>query len=246
MSYYAVKNKRAGLSWGSVYYAGDRIDYHPTLLGRVRLTHSARDCIGITFGIGSSRAPAWTYAFRKFKLLDLVPQSFPLNNMVFDLSDGAAYLEPTDSVYVRCSDSKKDAKTGSIDFLSAEYQAKSGISPQTPVPIPDFKTAVFAKLMLLPHAFGPQAEPVTISQSGIELLPNPAKAGRVTVQYALPHAAPITVTLLDVSGRAVRTQEVASDQRGPFALDASGLNAGVYILKLESGASSQTRKLVIQ
>jgi hypothetical protein len=94
---------------------------------------------------------------------------------------------------------------------------------------------------------GGQAQPTALSQSGIELFPNPAKAGRVTVQYSLPRAEPASVTLLDVSGRAVRTQEVAATSRcGSFNVDASGLNAGVYILKLESGTSSQTRKLVIQ
>jgi hypothetical protein len=56
----------------------------------------------------------------------------------------------------------------------------------------------------------------------------------------------MTVTLLDVSGRAVWTQEVAASDRGSAAIDVSGLNAGVYVVKLESGSASQIRKLVIQ
>jgi hypothetical protein len=93
---------------------------------------------------------------------------------------------------------------------------------------------------------GGMGRPVALSQSGVELFPNPAKAGRVMVQYSLPRAEPLRVTLLDVSGRTVRTQEVAADRSGVFSVDASGLHAGVYILKLESGTTSQTRKLVIQ
>jgi hypothetical protein len=94
---------------------------------------------------------------------------------------------------------------------------------------------------------GGMGRPVALSQSGIELFPNPTKAGRVTVQYAQPYAGPMTVTLLDVSGRAVKTREVAAiGLKGSFNLDASGLNRGVYVLKLESGATSQTRKLVIE
>jgi hypothetical protein len=94
---------------------------------------------------------------------------------------------------------------------------------------------------------GSQGQPTALSQSGVDVFPNPAKAGRVTVQYSLPRTEPVRVTLLDVSGRAVRTQQVAATgSKGSFALDASGLNAGVYILKLESGSRSQTRKLVIQ
>jgi len=34
--------------------------------------------------------------------------------------------------------------------------------------------------------------------------------------------------------------------KGSFALDASGLNAGVYILKLDAGAGNLTRKLVVE
>jgi hypothetical protein len=98
-----------------------------------------------------------------------------------------------------------------------------------------------------PGSGGGQAGPMALSQSGLELFPNPANAGRVTVHYTLPRAEPARVTLLDVSGRTVRTEEVAAaGGSGSFNLDASGLTRGVYILKFESGASSLTRKLVIE
>ena len=93
---------------------------------------------------------------------------------------------------------------------------------------------------------GGQAEPMVLSQSCFELVPNPARAGRVAVQYSLPRAGQMTVTLLDVSGRVVRTQEVSTTGlSGSFTLDADGLKPGVYVVKLESGTTSQTRKLVI-
>jgi hypothetical protein len=94
---------------------------------------------------------------------------------------------------------------------------------------------------------GGMAQPIALSQSSIDLFPNPAKAGRVTVQYSLPRAGQMTATLLDVSGRAVRRSalDVRSSGEGSFALDAKGLNAGVYVLKLESGETSLTRKFVI-
>jgi hypothetical protein len=91
------------------------------------------------------------------------------------------------------------------------------------------------------------AAPIAISLPGVELFPNPAKAGRVMVQYTLPLAGPMTVTLLDVSGRAVKTQEIpASDRSGSFSINVSGLRAGVYILRLETGTSNLIRKLVIE
>jgi hypothetical protein len=246
MSYYAVKNTKAGLSGGYVYITNDRTGYSPTALARVKLTHACRDRVRIALGIGKSSRPLWSRLFLYGMLGGAITdRPFPNNNMVCDLSDGAAYLEQTDSVYVMCEDQMQDNQAGTIDFLSAEYNGRYGTSPQTPVSIPEFRTQAFAKLTL-PPAFGPQAEPTAISQSGIELFPNPAKAGRVTVQYSLPRAEPLRVTLLDVSGRAVRTQEVStSDRSGSFSIDASGLRAGVYIVKLESGTGSLTRKFVI-
>ena len=98
-----------------------------------------------------------------------------------------------------------------------------------------------------PGSGGGMAAPIAISLPGVELFPNPAKAGRVMVQYTLPLAGPMTVTLLDVSGRAVKTQEIpASDRSGSFSINVSGLRAGVYILRLETGTSNLIRKLVIE
>jgi len=97
-----------------------------------------------------------------------------------------------------------------------------------------------------PGSDGGHAQPMAAPLSGIELFPNPAKAGRVMVHYSLPREEPLRVTVLDVSGRAMRTQEVAATGRsGSFTVDATGLNAGVYMVKLESGTTSLTRKLVI-
>jgi len=104
---------------------------------------------------------------------------------------------------------------------------------------------------------GGMGQSVALPQSGIELFPNPARAGRVAVQYSLTRAEPLRVTLLDVSGRAVRSSALAAEApvgrcgarssgEGSFSIDVSGLHAGVYILQLESGTNSQTRKLVIQ
>jgi hypothetical protein len=163
MSYYAVKTTSANLSQGYVYYVSDRTAYHPSLLGRVKLTHSSRDRIGITFGIGRSKSPSWTKAFRQFQMLNgtITAQPFPANNLVFDLTDGASYLTPTDSVYVQCIDKKRDNLTGTINFLSAQYLpwGTTGVSPQTPVSIPDYNSAVLAKLKVPTSSFGPKVLP---------------------------------------------------------------------------------------
>jgi hypothetical protein len=98
-----------------------------------------------------------------------------------------------------------------------------------------------------PGSGGGQVEAITTPQSGIELFPNPAKVGRVTVQYSLPRAEPVRVTLLDVSGRAVRTQEIpAAERSGSVSIDVSGLNAGVYVARLVAGDLSVSKSLVVE
>jgi hypothetical protein len=97
-----------------------------------------------------------------------------------------------------------------------------------------------------PGGDGGSAKPMALSQSCFGLFPNPAKAGRVAIHYSLPHAGQIAVKLLDVSGRAVRTQEVTTnDQRGSFSIDVSGLSTGVYVARLVAGDISVSKSLVV-
>jgi hypothetical protein len=92
---------------------------------------------------------------------------------------------------------------------------------------------------------GPPAQPTALSQSRVELCPNPAKAGRVTVQYSLPRAEQLSVTLLDVTGRAVKTQEVAAGRNGSVSIDVSDLTAGVYVARLVAGDLTVSKSLVV-
>jgi hypothetical protein len=93
---------------------------------------------------------------------------------------------------------------------------------------------------------GSQAEPMALSQSSMGLYPNPARAGRVAAQYTLPHAGPMTVTLLDVSGRVVKSQAIMAERSGSVSIDVRGLNAGVYVARLVSGDLSVSKTLVVQ
>jgi hypothetical protein len=58
----------------------------------------------------------------------------------------------------------------------------------------------------------------------------------------------MTVTLLDVSGRAVRRSAfgVRSSGEGSFNIDVSGLNAGVYVARLVAGDLSVSKSLVVE
>jgi len=95
---------------------------------------------------------------------------------------------------------------------------------------------------------GGMGRPVVLSQSGIELFPNPARAGHVAVHYSLPRPGQMTVTLVDISGRTVRRSafDVRSSGTGTASIDVSGLNAGVYVARLVAGDLSVSKSLVIE
>ncbi|HDQ99895.1 MAG TPA: T9SS type A sorting domain-containing protein [candidate division WOR-3 bacterium] len=75
--------------------------------------------------------------------------------------------------------------------------------------------------------------------------PNPAR-GRATVRYSLPHAQDVALTVRDVAGRLVRELESGRRAAGHHEAEIRGLAAGVYLVRLEAGPVSETRKLVIQ
>ena len=76
--------------------------------------------------------------------------------------------------------------------------------------------------------------------------PNPA-SGRLHVEATLPAAAPLRLTLLDATGRPVRTltaPAAAGRVRADVPLD--GLAAGLYLLRAEAGATGFTRRVVVK
>ncbi|NPV35641.1 MAG: T9SS type A sorting domain-containing protein [Bacteroidales bacterium] len=77
--------------------------------------------------------------------------------------------------------------------------------------------------------------------AGIKLYPNPA-SGPVTLQ--LPSCGPFTLTLRDISGRILSTHEATG---GTHLWDASGLQAGMYIMEISNPDGLSTRiKLLIR
>jgi len=146
MSYEAATNEK--LSGQAGYYLDDRIDYSPTMYGRVKITHPARDKIGIRLGVGSTLSPRWAKDFRTWRH-PKTDRAFPGHNLVFDMTEGEPYITggQADSVFVRAIDGVSDSKTGAINYFAGEHFAwdVTGVSIDTPVSIPDYNTAVFAR-----------------------------------------------------------------------------------------------------
>jgi len=97
--------------------------------------------------------------------------------------------------------------------------------------------------------FGAQAAGTTVTPHGfaLDVSPNPVSR-RMVVNYSLPAAGNVTLKLYDVRGAVAKTVACGSVLPGNHAvsLDRQGLARGAYILKLESGLSSLTRKLIIE
>ncbi len=156
MSYVAARN--AAMSDQTGYYQDDLIGYTPTMLGRVKISHAARDRIGIQLGVGSTASPLWFRNFRAWRF-PKTDRPFPGNNLVFDLTDGEPYITDgtTDSVFVRAIDDKSDSKTGTIGYFAGHHLAWNsvGVSNDPPVDIPDYNVGVFARATIhQPHDAG--------------------------------------------------------------------------------------------
>jgi hypothetical protein len=243
MSYYAVTNMKAGLSQGFVYYVDDRYKYSPEALARVKLTHPCRDRISIAFGAGSPSSPLGVYYFRRFWALEgkITDQPFPNHNLVFDLTNGADYLDQTDTAFVSCLDRKKDRKKGTIDFLSVEYGSRYGSSLQT-VPIPDCDVPAYSKVWLPFIPFGPQGKPLDASLAASRAS---YRNGAANVAFNLAGPGAVKIAFFDNMGRTVAAT-TAQGQSGPNELSVSlPRPAGVYFYRLESGSTTMTGKLAV-
>ena len=143
---YAALGKRGSsesLSTGTAYFVTDKIGYQPTLLARVQITHSSRDNVQIAMLVGPREgAYYWIKSFREFTIFRYstpVPQPFPNNNIVFDITEGAPYIVrgATDSVYIYCANNRPYSPTGTINFYSGQYLpwGTTGVSTDPPVSI---------------------------------------------------------------------------------------------------------------
>jgi Concanavalin A-like lectin/glucanases superfamily/Secretion system C-terminal sorting domain len=84
-------------------------------------------------------------------------------------------------------------------------------------------------------------------QFGLNLSPNPA-AAVVRITYSLPTAAPVSLTLLDITGRTIATLTQATSQPAgdhTAVWPVAGLPAGMYTFRLQAGTTTAVRRLVV-
>ena len=120
MSYEAVMD--SFLSRREVGYMTDTVGYVPKLLARVRIDHPTRDRVGLQFTVGRRWSALWLKEFRTWRHA-VTDRPFPANEMVFDLTDAASFIEneQADSIYFIATDSRRDGKAGTILNSSVQY-----------------------------------------------------------------------------------------------------------------------------
>jgi hypothetical protein len=98
-------------------------------------------------------------------------------------------------------------------------------------------------------SFAPTLTATTAATGSLRfsLAPNPARAATTVQLPAVPGAATATLTLRDALGRAVRTANVALPAAGlRHALDLAGLPIGLYVVQMQAGTATATRRLVVE
>ena len=95
---------------------------------------------------------------------------------------------------------------------------------------------------------GVDSPPVLADFALLGPVPNPAQGDRLRMWFSLPEAAPAELTLFDVAGRHVASQEVGVLGAGPHAVDfvePAPIAPGIYFAQLVQGTRSQRVKVVV-
>ncbi len=143
MSYQAATDYRT--SYQGAFYSSDRTGYQPKLKLRARINHNNRGSVQIRAGVGPALSPDWT---RQFYINSLDGYSyggganpFPDNNIVFDLTEGASFLDSTrgNNIFLCCLDDQTDGVAGTVEHLGAESMewGVGNTSLETPSAIAD-------------------------------------------------------------------------------------------------------------
>lgn len=170
--------------------------------------------------------------------LDPVCGPFPPNVHVFDffhaLANGAGFLP--DGYRSGAGDSHPNAAATAL------------VAPQL---ITEIFDAAIAYEAVYNGVAGGRPMPDGNGHLALESSPNPFSAD-IVVSYQIPAAGSMTIAVYDVTGRAVRTLFAGSKPAGRHAVrwdgrDGAGRSvaAGTYVLRLQAGAQTLTRKLTI-
>jgi len=87
-----------------------------------------------------------------------------------------------------------------------------------------------------------------LEQLGLKVYPNPTNQS-TTLSYFLPKKESVQIQLLDLAGQIIKTIESPSNKSKGFhqqAINLENYPAGIYFIHLQSGTSSEVKKLILQ
>ncbi len=149
MSYEAMQSSVT--CWGTAYYCTDRIDYAPTTLAIFRVDHEDRYALMYNFGVGQQSSPLWSGDFFDFYMGAQTSWSYPAQNLIVDLTDGAEFLNPgvSNGLYLRVNDRRPwnglDGEVQEFTVVQLEWPS-SAPAGDVPVSIPDDGSYAYSNL----------------------------------------------------------------------------------------------------
>ena len=80
-----------------------------------------------------------------------------------------------------------------------------------------------------------------------DLYPNPVSDGIVYVDYILPEASELSVSIIDLYGRVLRNDRKGMQPQGSYrhVLDCSGLEGGAYLVMIHTGREYRAVRIII-
>lgn len=205
LSYEAMKDSL--LSYQRAFYSTPRNSYVPTFKAKLKLAHENRASAAIKFTISTMSAPLWNTTF--YSDYNGGSESFPPNNMVFDLSDGASNLSAAGDnlISLICKDTLWDGITGAIENLQYDYSTWQ--MSKTPIGVPsvisEVNNTVISTILC------------RYNDNILRVYPNPCKRD-FTIYYNLKNPSKVSLKIYDVIGRCVQKEETASQLTGAHQL----------------------------
>ncbi len=147
MSYKAVMD--SSISQRIVCYTTDKINYKPSIIASVQISHSNMNLLNLNIGIGTNTAPLYSKDFFNFyenTMPWLPPRAFPDSKIDFDISDGLTYLDTvkTNNIFLKTQSTVQGTVNNfSVTDLRVGYTSTSA---ETPKVIPDNNQSVFTNL----------------------------------------------------------------------------------------------------
>ncbi len=149
MSYQATMDTL--LSQRFICYASDRIQYEPDMIASTEITHTDRNLLKLTYGIGPDDAPIYSKSYFDFYMntvRNFPARPFPATKVNLDITDGLQYLDTVQSnnVFLKLQSTVPGtANSFSITDLRVPYITESTDIPQL---IPGNNESIFVNIDL--------------------------------------------------------------------------------------------------